>query len=33
VKWQKRGLETVDDDAVNVVAVQPHLAVAKPELA
>jgi len=32
VKRKKRGLETVDDDAVNVFAIEAHLGVAKPEL-
>jgi hypothetical protein len=32
MKGQKRRLEAVDDDAVNVVAVQAHLGVAEPEL-
>jgi hypothetical protein len=33
VKRKKRRLEAIDDDAVNVVAIQTHPAVAKPELA
>jgi hypothetical protein len=32
VKRQKRGLETVDDDAVDVLGVQPHLGVTEPKL-
>ena len=32
MKRQKRGLEAVDDDAVNVVAVEAHLRMGKPEL-
>jgi len=33
MKRQKRGLEPVDDHAMNVVAVEAHLSVAKPQLA
>jgi hypothetical protein len=32
VERQKRGLETVDDDPMNVLAVEAHLRVAEPEL-
>jgi hypothetical protein len=33
MKRQKRGLEAVDDHAVNVVTVEAHLSMAKPQLA